>query len=92
AGDLYKQGLGESFADVTSAIGAVQSGFATLGSEGEASIDQVTTNALNFSKMFGTEVPEAIQTVSQLVTNGLAKDSTEAFDLLVTSFQRVPVA
>lgn len=90
AGDLYKQGLGESFADVTQAVGAVQSAFKTLGFEGEASIDQVTARALNFQKVFGTEVPESIQAVSQLVNNGLAKDSTEAFDLLTTSFQRVP--
>ncbi|WP_378735412.1 phage tail tape measure protein [Nocardia brasiliensis] len=90
AGDLYKQGLGESFADVTQAVGTVQAAFDTLGYEGEASIDKVTERALNFQQVFGTEVPESIQTVSQLVTNGLAKDSTEAFDLLTTSFQRIP--
>ncbi|WP_433592321.1 hypothetical protein [Nocardia sp. CA-145437] len=92
AGELYSKGLGESFDEVTQAVGAVQSAFSTLGYEGEASIDQVTTAALNFSKIFGIEVPEAVQTASQLVTNGLAKDSTEAFDLLTTSFQRVPAA
>ncbi|MET9286505.1 phage tail tape measure protein [Nocardia beijingensis] len=92
AGDLYKQGLGESFEDVTAAIGAVQSGFTTLGSEGEASIEQVTTRALNFATVFGTEVPESIQTASQLVKNGLAVDSTAAFDLMTTAFQRVPAA
>ncbi|MGW6699644.1 hypothetical protein [Nocardia sp. NPDC055049] len=90
AGDLYKDGLGESFADVTQAVGAVQSAFQTLGFEGEASIDAVASRALNFQQVFGTEVPESIQAASQLVTNGLAKDSTEAFDLLTTSFQRVP--
>ncbi|QIS00995.1 hypothetical protein F5X71_00415 [Nocardia brasiliensis] len=92
AGDLYKQGLGESFADVSSAVGAVQSAFQALGAEGEASIDQVTATALNFQKVFGSDVPESVQTASQLVTNGLAKDSTEAFDLMTTAFQRVPAA
>ncbi|WP_148310480.1 phage tail tape measure protein [Nocardia otitidiscaviarum] len=92
AGELYKRGLGESFADVTQAVGAVESGFATLGFEGEASLDKVTESALNFSRMFGTDIPNTVQTASQLLTNGLAKDSTEAFDLMVTSMSRVPVA
>lgn len=92
AADLYKQGMGESFEDVTAAIGAVSSGFITLGFEGEASLEQVTTRALNFATVFGTEVPESIQTASQLVTNGLAVNSTQAFDMMTTAFQRVPAA
>ncbi|GAB4582626.1 hypothetical protein Ntsu_04580 [Nocardia sp. IFM 10818] len=92
AGELYKQGLGESFADVTQAVGAVQSAFTTLGTEGEASIDKVTERALNFSAIFGQEVPEVVQTTSQLIARGLAQDSTEAFDLLTTAMQRTTVA
>lgn len=92
AATLYKNAFGESFGDVTSAVGAVSSAFATLGSEGEASLELVTGRALNFAEAFGTEVPESVQTASQLITNGLAKDSTEAFDLLTASFQRMPVA
>ncbi|WP_433660798.1 phage tail tape measure protein [Nocardia sp. CA-128927] len=91
-GQLYAKGFGESFGAVSEAIGAVSSGFATLGSEGEASLETVTGRALNFAEVFGTEVPESVQTASQLVTNGLAKDSTQAFDLMTAAFQRVPVA
>ncbi len=92
ASSLYAQGFGESFGEVTEAIGVVQSGFHTLGSEGEASMEAVTGKALNFAAVFGTEVAENVQVASQLVTNGLAKDSTEAFDMMTTAFQRVPVA
>lgn len=92
AGKLYASGVGDSMGEVTSAIDAAQSSFATLGSEGEASLEQVTTRAVNFGKTFGTDVDEAVQTASQLVSNGLAKDSTQAFDLMTTSFQRVPKA
>ncbi|OZF09811.1 hypothetical protein CH300_00070 [Rhodococcus sp. 15-1154-1] len=92
AGKLYASGVGESMADVTSAIDAAQSSFATLGYEGEASLEQVTTRAVNFGKTFGTDVDGAIQTAAQLVQNGLAVDSTQAFDLMTTSFQRVPKA
>lgn len=92
ASSLYAQGFGENFGAVTEAIGVVQSGFAALGSEGEASLETVTGRALNFAEVFGTEVAENVQTASQLVVNGLAKDSTEAFDLMTAAFQRVPVA
>jgi phage-related protein len=92
AGSLYASGLGDSMEEVNSAIGAVTSSFATLGFEGEASIDQVATRAVNFGKVFGTEVNESVNTASQLVNNGLAKDSTQAFDLMTTAFQRVPAA
>ncbi len=92
AGDLYKEGLGESFDDVTQAVRGVQSAFDVLGSEGEVSIDKVTERALNLSKILGIEVADVVQTTSQLVTIGLAKDSTEAFDLMTAASQRVSVA
>lgn len=92
AGRLYANGMGESMGEVNEAIGAAQSSFATLGFEGEASIDQVATRALNLSTVFGQEVPESIASAASLVRVGLAKDSTEAFDLMTTAFQRVPAA
>lgn len=92
AGSLWKQGLAGSMDEAAAAVEVVATSFVTAGSEGERSIDQISESALNFSKVFGTDVNEAVQTASQLVTNGLAKDSTEAFDLMTTSFQRVPGA
>ncbi|WP_306358853.1 MULTISPECIES: hypothetical protein [unclassified Nocardia] len=92
AGELYQQGLGESFDDVTQAVGAVQSAFDTLGFEGEVGIDKVTERALNLSRILGTDVSEVVQATSQLVNQGLAKDSTEAFDLLAAATQRTSFA
>lgn len=92
AGELYNQGLGESLEDVTGAIQAVQGGFLTLGFEGEVSMDKAAERALNFANVMGVEVNESVQAASQLVVNGLAADSTEAFDLMTASFQRVPAA
>ena len=42
--------------------------------------------------MFGTDLSEATQTAGQLITNGLAVDATQAFDLMTASYQRVPAA
>ncbi|MGV7637275.1 hypothetical protein PJI23_33170, partial [Mycobacterium kansasii] len=48
--------------------------------------------ALNLAKVFDIDVAEASQTASQLITNGLAKDSTQAMDMLTAAMQRVPAA
>lgn len=92
AGRLYANGLGDSMSDTAAAVGAVSTAFRTLGYEGETSLNQAATRALNFSETFDADMAESVQTASQLVTNGLAKDSTEAFDLMTTSFQKVPIA
>lgn len=92
AGDLYKAGLGSSMEDAAEAIKAVSSSFATLGYEGEVSLQKAGERAMNFANVFDQDVSSAVQTASQLVQNGLAKDSTQAFDLMTTAFQRVPAA
>lgn len=92
AGDLYRNGFGESMQDAADAVGMVSNSFRTAGFEGEKSMEDIAASAMNFSTIFDQDVGAAIQTASQLVTNGLAKDSTEAFDLLTASFQRVPAA
>ncbi|WP_343466446.1 phage tail tape measure protein [Rhodococcus aetherivorans] len=92
AGRLYQAGFGESMDEAASAIGMVATSFKTAGFEGEASMEKIAENALNFSTIFDQDVASTIQTTSQLVTNGLAKDSTEAFDLMTAAFQQVPAA
>lgn len=92
AGGLYKDAIASSMEEAADAVSIVASSFVVAGSEGEKSVDQIAESALNFSKVFGTDVAESVNTASLLVTNGLAKDSTEAFDLMTTAFQRVPEA
>lgn len=92
AGGLYRDAVASSMEEAADAVSVVASSFVVAGSEGEKSVDQIAESALNFSKVFGTDVAESVNTASLLVTNGLAKDSTEAFDLMTTAFQRVPEA
>ncbi|MEE2058977.1 aggregation-promoting factor C-terminal-like domain-containing protein [Rhodococcus artemisiae] len=92
AGTLYRAGFGESMEEAADTIGMVASAFTTAGFEGEKSMEEISQSALNFSTIFDQDVGTSIQTASLLVTNGLAKDSTEAFDLMTASFQRVPAA
>ncbi|MGX7727601.1 aggregation-promoting factor C-terminal-like domain-containing protein [Rhodococcus sp. 5G237] len=92
AGELYRNGFGESMEEAASTIGLVASSFQTAGFEGEKSMEEISATALDFATIFDQDVANSIQTASLLVTNGLAKDSTEAFDLMTASFQRVPAA
>ncbi|NKS41691.1 hypothetical protein GS496_14125 [Rhodococcus hoagii] len=92
AGGLYRDAIASSMEEAADAVSVVASSFVVAGSEGEKSVDQIAESALNFSKVFGTDVAESVNTASLLVMNGLAKDSTEAFDLMTTAFQRVPEA
>lgn len=91
-GDIYASNLGESMQQVEEAVGAVGSTFGRLSNVGDAEIQKLSSSALTFSSVFGTDVNEAVQTTSQLLTNGLAKDGTQAFDLLTKGFQQVPQA
>ena len=92
AASLYGKGFGESMSDVTKAVEAVATTFPTIGFEGEVALDKAAERALNLAKVFDIDVAEATQTASQLITNGMAVDSTQAMDLLTASLQRVPAA
>ncbi|NKZ90517.1 hypothetical protein GS966_11295 [Rhodococcus hoagii] len=88
----FANGFGGSIDDVSTAVAALQSNIHTLGFEGEQSLQGATEKALAFSDVFGTDLAESAQTAGQLITNGLATDSTQAFDLMTTAMQRVPLA
>ncbi|NMD55184.1 MULTISPECIES: phage tail tape measure protein [Tsukamurella] len=92
AASLYGKGFGDSMEDVTKAVESVATTFPTLGAEGEVAMDKAAGRALNLAKVFDIDVAEASQTASQLITNGLAKDSTQAMDMLTAAMQRVPAA
>lgn len=89
AGSLYKQGLVTSMEDASGAVAAVASTFTTAGFEGEKAIDEIAASAVTFAKTFDQDVSESVQAANQLIVSGLAKDSTEAFDLMTAASQRV---
>jgi phage-related minor tail protein len=92
AASLYGRGFGESMGDVTKAVESVASTFPAISAEGAGAFDKAAERALNLAKVFDIDVAEATQTASQLITNGLAKDSTDAMDKVTAAFQRVPAA
>lgn len=91
-GDIYKAGFGGSMADVSKAVEQVQTSLSKSFDDPKKDLQDFSKYALNFNQAFGVETAASIQTVSQLITNGLASNGEEAFDLLTTSFQRIPAA
>lgn len=92
AGRLYADAYGESFGEVNDAIGSVVSSIAGMREASDAEVQAATESVLNFASAFGTDVARSSQIAGQLISTGLAKDATEAFDLITAASQRVPAA
>ena len=88
SGDLYKNAFGESVSEVNAVMKAVfQSGLATV-KDSEDAIKGVTTQVMNYTKLTGEEAVPVTRAISQLLKTGLAKNATEAFDLLTRGVQK----
>ncbi|WP_028472962.1 phage tail tape measure protein [Nocardioides alkalitolerans] len=92
AGAVYAGAYGESMEEVNTAIGSVMSSIAGMRDASTADLEAMTEKALNFATAFEVDVARGTEVAGQLITNGLAKDATEAFDLLVAGLQAVPIA
>lgn len=90
AGRAFRAGLVPSMQEASDAVGAVKSSLGGLAEGPE--LDKAVRNALNFAKVFKVDVAESTATVQNMIKNGLAKDATEAFDLLTVSARSVPEA
>jgi hypothetical protein len=87
SGDLYKNAYGESVAEVGDVLATVfQSGLAST-KDAEASIKGVTAQVMNYSKISNEEALPVTRAVSQMLKTGLAKNATEAFDILTRGQQ-----
>jgi len=92
AGDLYANAYGESMDEVNTAVGAVMSSIDGMSTASSAALEGATEQALNFASTFDVEVDRAVQSVGTLINSGLAKDATQAFDLITAASQKVPAS
>ncbi|MDV6231931.1 hypothetical protein [Rhodococcus cercidiphylli] len=85
AGAAYSNGWGESAASNMDGVrAAIQSGLLT--GEEDTGTFKSTIEQLNIvSEIMGEEIPAVARAAGQSVKNGIAKDATGAFDLLVQS-------
>lgn len=91
AGKVYADGWGESADDVNAAIEAVMSSISGMRDAAEDDLAAITEAALVFASTMEVDVGRAAQVAGQLVTNDLAANATEAFDLLTAASSQVPV-
>jgi phage-related minor tail protein len=88
AGDMYKNAFGDSVSEVNQVMKTVfQSGLATV-RDSEAAIKGVTEQVMNYSKLTGEEALPVTRAISQMLKTGLARNATEAFDLLTRGAQK----
>ena len=90
AGALYAGAYGESMEDVTDAVGAVMSSVKGMRTASEADIQSMTAKVMDLASAFDIDVSRAAQVAGQMITSGLAKDGTEAADLLAGTLQKLP--
>lgn len=87
AADAYMGNFGESVeANMDSIRAAIQSGLLT-GEESQPVMQKTVEQLDTVSTVLRTEVSDSVRAVSALMTNGLAKDSAHAFDLITKAGQ-----
>jgi hypothetical protein len=75
------------------AAAAVEAVFSSLEeSQGsQNALENLTNQALAFSEVFGTDIATSVELARTLISEGLAKDGTEAFDLLSQAMADTPL-
>ncbi|MGW6531481.1 phage tail tape measure protein [Streptomyces venezuelae] len=87
AGKLYSTGVAGSFQEAADAIKAVvQSGLAPPDATNKQ-LEAIATKASDVANVFGQDLGSVTNAVSQMMRTGLAKNSTEAFDIITKGFQ-----
>lgn len=92
AGGLYRDAYGDSIEGVNDAVGAVMSSIEGMSHASGRRLERVTAKALDFASAFEVDVQRAVQIAGQAVETGLAKNATQAFDLITAASQKVPSA
>lgn len=87
AGEVYARGWGDSIADVNTAIKAVGSNISDLATLSRGDIESMSQSALVLARTFDVDVNTSTQAAGQLMKNGLAKDATEAFDIVAAGLR-----
>ncbi|MFJ9318806.1 peptidoglycan DD-metalloendopeptidase family protein [Streptomyces globisporus] len=87
AGKLYTSGVVDNFQEGADAIKAVMTSGIAPPTATNAQLQKVATKAADVAKVFDQDLGGVTNAVSQLMRTGLAKNSTEAFDLVTKGFQ-----
>lgn len=87
AGDLYSKAIVDSFEDGAAAVRAVMGSGLIPEKATTKSIEAITTKVADLANTFDQDLTGTANAASQMIRTGLAKDGTEALDLLTAGFQ-----
>jgi hypothetical protein len=87
AGQVYADNWGASIEEVNGAIRAVGTNIKDVGSMTQEELKGMTEMALAYSSTMDKDVNLATEAVGSMLKNGLAKNATEAFDILTAGSQ-----
>lgn len=87
AGNLYAGAYGESMDEVNTAVQKVAQNVAGMSTASAADLENVTGKMMNLASVMEIDVGQAANAVGQMIRNGMARDATEAMDLLAAGAQ-----
>ncbi|WP_371800890.1 phage tail tape measure protein [Streptomyces sp. NBC_01732] len=88
AGAVYSAGYGESVEDANAALKALwQQGLVPAGATADE-MGNISKQAMDVASVLGDEVGPTANSVGQMLKTGMAKNATEAFDILVAGTQK----
>ncbi|MBC3987827.1 phage tail tape measure protein [Streptomyces sp. AC563] len=89
AGQLYAHGVTGSVEEAAAAISGVMRSGILPPEATNAQIESITGKVANLSDVFELDLAQTSNAVGQMLKNGLAKDGTEALDILTAGMQRM---
>ncbi|MGW2425065.1 phage tail tape measure protein [Streptomyces sp. NPDC001709] len=89
AGQLYAHGVTDSVEEAAGAISGVMRSGILPPDATNAQIESITGKVTDLSKTFELDLGQTSNAVGQMLKNGLAKDGTEALDILTAGMQKM---
>ncbi|MFI8263683.1 phage tail tape measure protein [Streptomyces sp. NPDC085665] len=89
AGQLYAHGVTENVEEAAQALSGVMRAGILPPDATNAQIESITGKVTDLSKTFELDLGQTSNAVGQMLKNGIAKDGTEALDLMTVAMQRM---
>ncbi|MFJ5888078.1 hypothetical protein [Streptomyces californicus] len=89
-GAVFAGGFTENVDEAAMALRGVASSMVDVGDTSSAELQKLTTQAKVLSDTFEFDLGQATQAAGSLMKAGMAKDGTEAFDLITAAAQKLP--
>jgi hypothetical protein len=86
AGNVFKGAYAASMGEASDAIGIFAGTFKTLDA---AAVESATKIGLSFSQIFGADLNESVLAAQNLISEGMATDVTQAFDLMTVAAKKL---